>query len=263
MIAATVGGVLGWPALAACSRSGPLAGDQATTPSGPPAVASASEEDSSSSTPAPGTPAPAPPRPGPDITHGPAGVDAVALTFHGAGDVGLLRRMLSDLAAGGARVTVLAIGQWLAGEPGIARQILDGGHELGNHTWSHPTMTRLPDAAIRTEVDRAAGELRRLTGSPGRWFRPSGTPQSTPAIRAAARAAGYGACLGYDVDPLDYADPGAAAVVARLAAGVRPGSIVSLHLGHPGTIDAMPQILDVLRTRSLTAVTASDLLARR
>jgi peptidoglycan/xylan/chitin deacetylase (PgdA/CDA1 family) len=121
-------------------------------------------------------------------------------------------------------------------------------------------MPRLPAAQIRTEVDRAADELERLTGSAGRWFRPSGTPRSTPAIRAAAVAAGYGACLGYDVDPLDYTDPGPDAIVASLARQVRPGSVVSLHLGHPGTVAALPAVLAHLHDRGLAPVTASELL---
>jgi peptidoglycan/xylan/chitin deacetylase (PgdA/CDA1 family) len=168
--------------------------------------------------------------------------------------------MLTTLRAAGAHVTVLAIGQWLVSNPRLAAMIRDAGHELGNHTWSHQTMPRLNAATVRTEVDRAAMELQRLTGSAGRWFRPSGTPTSTPAIRAAAISAGYGACLAYDVDPLDYTDPGAGAVLRRFTAAVRPGSIVSLHLGHPGTLQAMPRILDVLRSRGLAAVTATQLL---
>jgi peptidoglycan/xylan/chitin deacetylase (PgdA/CDA1 family) len=124
-------------------------------------------------------------------------------------------------------------------------------------------MPRLPAAQIRTEVDRAAAELDALTGSPGRWFRPSGTPRSTPAIRAAAVAAGYGACLGYDVDPLDYTDPGPGSIVASLARQVRPGSIVSLHLGHPGTVAALPAVLAHMHDRGLVAVTASELLRAR
>jgi len=91
-------------------------------------------------------------------------------------------------------------------------------------------------AAVRAGIDRAAAELRALTSGAGRWLRPIGTPL----IRQAAVRAGYGACL---------------------AAGVRPGSIVSLHLGHAGTVQAMPAMLDVLRSRGLTAVTASRLLA--
>jgi peptidoglycan/xylan/chitin deacetylase (PgdA/CDA1 family) len=184
----------------------------------------------------------------------------VALTFHGAGDPAIVRDMLATVGRAGARLTVLAIGQWLAGDPALAGMIRDGGHELGNHTWSHQTMPRLGAAQVRDEVDRAAQELTRLTGSPGRWFRPSGTPSSTAAIRAAAVDAGYGACLAYDVDPMDYADPGPDAVVARFTAAVRPGSIVSLHLGHPGTLQAMPRLLTVLHARGLAAVTVTDLL---
>jgi peptidoglycan/xylan/chitin deacetylase (PgdA/CDA1 family) len=199
-------------------------------------------------------------RPGPDVTHGSRHGSKVALTFHGAGDPALLTRLLADVKAARARVTVLAIGQWLAGRPDLARQILDGGHDLGNHTWSHQTMPRLDAGQVRTEIERAAAELHRVTGSIGSWFRPSGTPHSTPLIRAAAVRAGYGACLAYDLDPLDYTDPGSAAIVRRVASQVRPGSIVSLHLGHPETIAAMPGILRALDQRGLAAVTTSELL---
>jgi peptidoglycan/xylan/chitin deacetylase (PgdA/CDA1 family) len=195
--------------------------------------------------------------------HGPRTRQAVALTFHGAGDPAITRRMLAVAAEGKARITVLAIGQWLADHPELARAILDGGHELGNHTWSHPTLTRLAAPKVATEITRAAAELRTLTGSPGRWFRPSGTRTSSPVIRAAAVAAGYGACLSYDVDPLDYTDPGPAAVERRFAADVRPGSVVSLHLGHAGTLEAMPHLLATLQSRGLAAATVSELLGVR
>ena len=103
--------------------------------------------------------------------------------------------------------------------------------------------------------------LRRLTGSPGAAFRPSGGPSITEPMVEAATASGYGVVLGYDVDPADNRDPGAAAVVSRVLAAVRPGSIVSLHLGHVGTVEALPQILTGLHSRGLRAVTAPRLLA--
>jgi peptidoglycan/xylan/chitin deacetylase (PgdA/CDA1 family) len=200
------------------------------------------------------------PAAGPDITHGPRTADAVALTFHGDGPESIVRETIAVLRKARAQVTVLAIGRWLAANPDLAARIQDAGHELGNHTWSHRTMPRLDTATIRAEVDRAAAELHQVTGGTGRWFRPSGTPSSTPAIRAAAVSAGYGACLGYDVDPLDYTDPGPEAIVRALARSVRPGSIVSLHLGHPGTLAALPAVLAHLSDRGLPAVTASRLL---
>jgi peptidoglycan/xylan/chitin deacetylase (PgdA/CDA1 family) len=205
-------------------------------------------------------PASTPGAPAIEITHGPASASGVALTFHGAGDVGLATKLLGELEAVGARVTVLAVGQWLDQEPAMAKRILDGGHELGNHTYRHLTMPQLTEIVDESEITRCADVLRRLTGSAGRWFRPSGTVHATPAILEAAGRAGYATSLSYDVDPEDYADPGAAAVTTRVLAAVRAGSIVSLHLGHVGTVQAMPAILDGLRSRSLPAVTMSDLM---
>jgi peptidoglycan/xylan/chitin deacetylase (PgdA/CDA1 family) len=205
-------------------------------------------------------PASTPGSPAIEITHGPASASGVALTFHGAGDVGLATKLLGELEAAGARVTVLAVGQWLDQEPAMAKRILDGGHELGNHTYRHLTMPQLTEIVDESEITRCADVLRRLTGSAGRWFRPSGTVHATPAILEAAGRAGYATSLSYDVDPEDYADPGAAAVTTRVLAAVRAGSIVSLHLGHVGTVQAMPAILDGLRSRGLPAVTMSDLM---
>lgn len=184
----------------------------------------------------------------------------VALTFHGAGDPRLAAALLTEAERTGAAVTVLAVGSWLEAQPALARRILGGGHELGNHTYTHPVLPRLGAAAAYAEITRCADVLRRLTGSPGRWFRPSGTPAPTRLIEAQARRAGYPSCLGYDLDPRDYTDPGAAAVAGRVLAQVRPGSIVSLHLGHEGTVRALPEILTGLHDRRLTAVTASTLL---
>jgi peptidoglycan/xylan/chitin deacetylase (PgdA/CDA1 family) len=196
-----------------------------------------------------------------EVMHGPRVTSAVALTFHGAGDVALARQLLAEVGRAGAHVTILAVGSWLAAEPSMAKLVLDGGHDLGNHTFSHLPMRTLSSARAFEEIARCASTLQRLTGSPGRWFRPSGTPRATATILRAAGKAGYSRSLAYDVDPRDYTDPGASAVVRRTLSAVRPGSIVSLHLGHRGTVDALPALLDGLRQRGLRAVTTSALLA--
>jgi hypothetical protein len=66
--------------------------------------------------------------------------------------------------------------------------------------------------------------------------------------------------LGFDVDPLDYQSPGAAAITGRTLAAVAPGAVISLHFGYADTIAAVPAILDGLAARGLTPVTASALL---
>jgi peptidoglycan/xylan/chitin deacetylase (PgdA/CDA1 family) len=78
-----------------------------------------------------------------------------------------------------------------------------------------------------------------------------------------AGAAGYPTVLAYDVDPLDYTDPGAATVTRRVLDAARPGSIISLHTLYEGTALAMPDIIHGLRRNGLEPVAASRLLARR
>jgi peptidoglycan/xylan/chitin deacetylase (PgdA/CDA1 family) len=68
--------------------------------------------------------------------------------------------------------------------------------------------------------------------------------------------------LGFDVDPLDYDQPGPDVVTQRVLDRVKAGSIVSLHFGYAGTVTALPKILDGLAQRQLTPVTASQLLGR-
>ena len=197
---------------------------------------------------------------GPDIVNGPRTRSEVALTFHGAGATSLAEQILRDCADHDAHITVFAVGQWLAGAPSVGRQIRAAGHELGNHTWSHQQMPGLSARVADDEIRRGAEALRKATGSVGWWFRPSGTPHSTATIRAAASRSGYKRCVSYDVDPQDYLDPGPSLVVSRTLDQVRPGSIVSLHLGHPGTVQALPKILAGLSVRGLVPVTLSMLL---
>ena len=184
----------------------------------------------------------------------------VALTFHGQGEPAIVGRLLDEIARGGARVTVLAVGSWLAAQPALAHRILDAGHELGNHTQHHADIKRMSPAETLAEINDCAQALRKVSGSIGRWFRPSQTRHATATIKAAARKVGYPTCVSYDVDSLDYTDPGAAAVAGTTLKAVRPGSIVSLHFGHAGTVTAMAPLLRGLRRRGLTPVTMTDLL---
>jgi peptidoglycan/xylan/chitin deacetylase (PgdA/CDA1 family) len=160
-------------------------------------------------------------------------------------------------------ISLFAVGRWLADHPTLVRRILADGHEFDNHTWSHPVLGHLDGPAVAAEIRRCKAALTRATGSGGRYFRPSGMTQPSPLVLAEAGAAGYPLVVAFDVDPRDYTDPGADAVTARVAAGLRPGSIVSLHTGHAGTIAALAPILSTARARGLQLVPLHRLLVGR
>ncbi|MBO0867771.1 MAG: polysaccharide deacetylase family protein [Micromonosporaceae bacterium] len=224
-----------------------------TAPSGTPAVGSPASG-------GPGTGAPSARALPPEVVTGPRDRAAVALTFHGQGDPVVIRRLLQILDSAGVQVTILAVGTWLAAQPGLVRPILDAGHELGNHTENHKAIAHMSSGQAFTEIDACARRLKSLTGSIGAWFRPSQTQHSTPTIRAQAARVGYPTCLSYDVDSLDYTDPAPSVVVKAVMDTVRPGSIISLHFGHQVTVTAMPQLLAGLHGRGLRPVTVTELV---
>jgi peptidoglycan/xylan/chitin deacetylase (PgdA/CDA1 family) len=196
----------------------------------------------------------------PEVGAGPRDRSNVALTFHGQGDPVLAQQLLTEIESSGARVTVLAVGAWLSDQPAMARRILDGGHELGNHTQNHLAIAQMPASQAYAEIDACAQTLKRLTGSIGTWFRPSQTQHATDVIESQAALVGYPTCLSYDVDSLDYTDPGPDAVVQTTLESVGNGSIVSLHFGHMDTVTAMPALLDGLRQKGLRPVTMTELM---
>ncbi|WP_129306452.1 polysaccharide deacetylase family protein [Streptomyces sp. L2] len=195
------------------------------------------------------------------ITHGPRTRPQVALTFHGQGDPALAHSLLTAAEQQGAHLTVLAVGTWLDDHPDMARRILDGGHDLGNHTQRHVAINAMSEADARAEITGCADRLKRLTGSIGSWFRPSRAPTASPLVARLARAAGYPHVLSYDVDSLDYTRPGADAVTRKVLAEVRGGSVVSMHFGYPDTVAALPAVLHELDRRGLRAVTTTELLS--
>jgi len=198
----------------------------------------------------------------PEVRHGPRDRPGVALTFHGQGTTGQVNDLLLALEHGGAHGTILAVGTWLQSEPTFGRRILDGGHELGNHTMHHLALTSMSKSAVTAEISGCADVLRRLVGTIGTWFRPSQTQFATPVIHDAAVAVGYRATLSYDVDSLDYTDPGATAITRNVLRQVQRGSIISLHAGHPGTVVAMPALLAGLRAHGLQPMTMTALMTQ-
>ncbi|RSM47333.1 polysaccharide deacetylase family protein [Amycolatopsis balhimycina DSM 5908] len=242
----------GASALAACSAPGQEPAPAVTSP----APARTSPPPSSST--AASTSA-APSGPATEVAHATSGRPEIALTFHGAGDPRITRQVLDLIRQHDAHITVLAVGTWLAEHPDAARMVRDGGHELGNHTWSHPALAGYKPEPMLAEIQRCRDKLAEVTGTPGTFFRQSQGQHATPQELVEAGRAGYARVLSYDVDSLDWKDPGPAAIRSAVAQA-RAGSVVSMHLGHAGTVAALPGILTDLRERGLTPVTATELL---
>ena len=196
-----------------------------------------------------------------DISHGLRTKKEVALTFHGAGDLKIARDLLAIASDAKTPISVMAVGSWLSANPEIGKEILAGGHDLGNHTYNHKAMLHLNLNEAKSEIAKGKAAIIKSVGSAQKYFRPSGTPKSNATIRKAAIASGYSNCITYDVDTLDYQDPKVSAIVSNCMKSVKNGSIISLHFDHKNTVAALPKIITELKSVGLTPVTLTNLLS--
>ena len=195
-----------------------------------------------------------------DIAHGPRSKRQIALTFHGAGADSFARNILDQVKEAGVSITVMAVGSWVNEKPQWAKRIITDGHDLGNHTMHHLGIKHMSLSAVKMEITKCSQVIKKHTGQNPKWFRPSQTQHSNQVIRSAAGFAGFPYCISYSLDSLDYQDPAVRVVQHAVLSAVQPGDIVSMHLGHKVTTQALPKILSGLHDLNLKPVTITQLL---
>ncbi|MEO3870563.1 polysaccharide deacetylase family protein [Nonomuraea sp. B12E4] len=190
-----------------------------------------------------------------------ARIKCVALTFDD-GPGRYTGKLLDLLRKRDVRATFFVVGQMVAEDRGgrITRRIAEEGHELGNHSWSHPSLPGLPQEQVRRQLQRTQDIVQRLTGVRMRMMRPP-YGATDDKVAAESRHAGLAQIL-WNVDTLDWLDRVASTVTKR-AIKATPGSIILLHDIHGSTVDAVPETLDVLSKKGFTFVTVSELYGRR
>jgi len=184
--------------------------------------------------------------------------DAVALSFDD-GPGPYTARLLAVLRRYDAHATFFVVGNRIQYWPQLVREEAQLGG-VGNHTWSHPALTRLPHWLVWLELLRTQYAVASELGWKPSLFR---TPYAlhSPATDAIARRLGLLEVF-WDVDSRDDV-PNARVrdVVRNVERGLRPGAIVELHDIHPWTLQALPAILQAISARGLRAVSVSELLA--
>jgi peptidoglycan-N-acetylglucosamine deacetylase len=203
------------------------------------------------------------PTPGePPITFNSVHVDGpyIALTFDDGPNATLTPKLLDLLAARHLKATFFVVGQNAADHPDILKRAVREGHEIGNHSWSHPNLGKMSDEAVRRELQKTEDAITAAIGKRPTLMRPpygSLTPRQKKWIH---EEFGYRIII-WDVDPLDWKRPGPSVVTARILKETKAGSIVLSHDIHPPTIEAMPGTFDQLMRKGFKSVTVTELLA--
>jgi peptidoglycan/xylan/chitin deacetylase (PgdA/CDA1 family) len=188
----------------------------------------------------------------------------VALTFDDGPNPAPQRTpaLLDALKNTGASATFFVVGLRAEQSPDLLRRMVSDGHELANHSYSHPNLTFLDSYAVEKELCRTSVIIREATGKRPRFYRPPGGNFNTAVVGAAEAMGMAGAYWTVDGIKFESAPFTPAQLTKFVLSNVRPGAIVLLHNAPTNTINAVTDIVNGLRAKGYTLVTMSE-LARR
>lgn len=184
----------------------------------------------------------------------------IAITFDDGPHPQNTPRLLDMLKDRGVKATFFVVGNMVRYNPQLLRRMVAEGHEIGNHTVTHGTLSRMNDSGLRKELTEAHQQILAATGVPPRCMRPPGGAIKADQKQLMLREFGYPTIL-WSCDPKDWQRPGVDVVTQRLIDGAYPGGILLVHDLHKPTVDAMPRTLDHLLGQGYTFVTISELIA--
>ncbi len=187
--------------------------------------------------------------------------NSIALTFDDGPHAQNTPRLLDILKHAGVKATFFVVGQNAVLYPDILKRIVAEGHELANHSYSHPVLASLSESAVHDQLDRTHDAVLKATGISMKIMRPPYGALSEPQRRMVHAHYGYRTIL-WDVDPEDWKYRDAARVEREILARTRAGSIILSHDIHKTTVDAMTSTIEVLAVKGFKFVTVSELLAQ-
>jgi len=185
----------------------------------------------------------------------------VALTFDAGSDAGHTQAILEILRDEGVKATFFLTGAWLDQYPELALEVVRRGHELGNHTQTHPHMTGLSDEKVAWELEVTEEKAVRILGRTLKpYFRPP-FGEYDRRVASVAAGVGYPYVIMWTVDSLDWKMITPEELTERVVTGARPGGIILMHVGsQTRTPEALPVLIRQLREDGFRLVCLGDLL---
>ena len=183
----------------------------------------------------------------------------LAMTFDDGPHPSLTPKLLDILKQRNIKATFYVVGKNAKAYRQIIRRILEEGHEIGNHTWTHASLTSRSDDQIRSELKMSEDALVAAAGYRPHTIRPPYGATNARIKQMLYSEFGYSTIM-WSVDPQDWRRPGVSVVTSRLVNGAHKGAILLAHDIHPPTIQAMPSTFDQLLAKGYQFVTVSQLM---
>jgi len=187
------------------------------------------------------------------LMHGNPALPQVALTFDDGPHPRSTPQILAILKREGVRATFFVVGKMAEKYPDLVRAEVQAGHLLGNHSYHHLDLVRIPERQVLAEWQACQDVVLAITGRNMSYCRPPGGDYDRAVIQAAA-GLGLTTVLWTD-DPGDYARPGEHTIEVKTLDKVHNGGIILLHDGVQQTIDVLPQVISRLKAKGYKFVT--------
>lgn len=179
---------------------------------------------------------------------------AVALTFDDGPSPKTTPIALELLKKYNAKGTFFMVGHAVEGNEEIVKQVVAEGHQIGNHSWDHPVLTKISLEKAKSQINDTTAALKKASGLDVHIMRP---PYG--AINETIQAAVDQSFILWDVDTLDWKNRNTASIMKEVRKA-QPGSIILMHDVHQTTIDALPLILQYLTEQGFEMVTIEELM---
>ena len=166
--------------------------------------------------------------------------------------------LIAILGKYNVKATFFVVGDWVEKYPESVKQLADAGHEIMNHSDTHPYMTKLSDEQMKEQINLCSDKIQSITGVRPTLFRPPYGDYNDRVVSNARQINHY--TIQWDVDSLDWKDLSPDAIYDRVTKRVSPGSIVLFHNAAKNTPAALPKILEKLQSDGYSIIPISQLI---
>ncbi len=184
----------------------------------------------------------------------------VALSFDAAWgneDTGKLIEIMDKYKV---KTTFFVVGGWVDKFPESVKQLSDAGHEIMNHSNTHPHMTQISVEKMKEEVQKCDEKIKNITGVKPTLFRAPYGDYNNDVIQAMRETGHF--TIQWDVDSLDWKNLSPNEICDRVLNKVKPGSIVLFHNAALHTPEALPTIIESLQKDGYKIVPVSEIILK-
>ncbi len=184
----------------------------------------------------------------------------VALSFDAAWGNEQTDHLLEILEKYKVKTTFFLVGDWVKNFPDSVKKIAEHGHDVGNHSDTHPHMTQMSTADMVSQIQACNDKIKELTGKQPTLFRAPYGDYNNDVVKSVNGCDMY--CVQWDVDSLDWKDPTPEQIKKNITSKIKNGSIILMHNGAKNTPEALPAVIEAIKAEGYEIVPISQILLK-